>query len=116
MRTGGVNDGQRLIPASVIDKIFKGGNPELFAKAGLQTLPGWSYKSQWWMRHIDGRTCAVARGAHGQVLYIDPENDLVVARIGSSPKAPSTQIDHIFLPTLDEITKKIMGSKGAVSK
>ena len=27
------------------------------------------------MRHIDGRTCAVARGAHGQVLYIDPEND-----------------------------------------
>ena len=116
VRTGGVNDGQRLIPASVIDKIFKGGNPELFAKAGLQTLPGWSYKSQWWMRHIDGRTCAVARGAHGQVLYIDPENDLVVARIGSSPKAPSTQIDHIFLPTLDEITKKIMGSKGAVSK
>ena len=111
VRNGGVNDGKQLIPATVIDKIFNGGDPELFAKAKFQSLPNWSYKSQWWMRHIDGRTCAVARGAHGQVLYIDPENDLVVARVGSFPKAPSTQIDHVFLPTLDEITRKVMGSQ-----
>jgi CubicO group peptidase (beta-lactamase class C family) len=107
IRNEGRTGEAQLIPASVIDKVMAGGNPEHFAKAGMETLPGWSYKSQWWMRHIDGRTCAVARGAHGQVLYIDPKNDLVVARVGSFPKAPSTQIDHIFLPTLDEITRRV---------
>jgi CubicO group peptidase (beta-lactamase class C family) len=107
IRNEGRTGEAQLIPASVIKKVMAGGNPEHFAKAGMETLPGWTYKSQWWMRHIDGRTCAVARGAHGQVLYIDPENDLVVARVGSFPKAPSTQIDHIFLPTLDEITRRV---------
>lgn len=107
IRNKGRVEAEQLIPASVIDKVMAGGNPEHFVKAGMETLPGWSYKSQWWMRHIDGRICAVARGAHGQVLYVDPANDLVVARIGSSPKAPSTQIDHIFLPTLDEITRRV---------
>jgi CubicO group peptidase (beta-lactamase class C family) len=107
LRTGGRIDEKQLIPGAVIDKIFRGGNPQHFAKAGLETLPGWSYKSQWWLRHIDGRTCAVARGAHGQVLYIDRENELVVARTGSFPKAPSVQIDPIFLPMLDEITKRV---------
>ena len=107
VRVGGRINDKQLIPTAVIDKVFQGGNPEHFAKAGMETLPGWSYKSQWWMRHVDGRVCAVARGAHGQVLYIDPENDLVVARTGSSPKAPSTQIDDVFLPTLDEITRRV---------
>jgi CubicO group peptidase (beta-lactamase class C family) len=107
VRTAGRVGEKQLIPASVIDKIMKGGNAKFFAKAGFDTLPGWSYKSQWWVRHIDGRTCLVARGAHGQVLYIDPTNDLVVARTGSAPNAPSVHIDQIFLPTLDEITRRL---------
>ena len=31
----------RLDAATVIDRIFEGGNPELFAKAGLQTRSDW---------------------------------------------------------------------------
>ena len=106
-RTGGAIGDRQIIPTSVIEKVMQGGDPALFAKAGYKTMPGWSYKSQWWIRHIDGRTCPAARGAHGQVLYIDPTNDLVVARFGSSPKAPSALIDGIFLPTLDAITAKL---------
>ena len=79
----------------------------MFAKAGYKTMPGWSYKSQWWMRHLGDRICAVARGAHGQVLYVDPENELVIGRFGSAPKAPSTLLDDIFLPMLDVITERL---------
>ncbi|MDA9050446.1 hypothetical protein N9K35_05775 [Pseudomonadales bacterium] len=31
----------RLDAATVIDRIFEGGNPARFAKAGLQTRPDW---------------------------------------------------------------------------
>ena len=53
------------------------------------------------------RNCAVARGAHGQVLYVDPANELVIGRFGSAPKAPSTLLDDIFLPMLDVITDRL---------
>lgn len=106
-RTGGSIAGKELIPAAVIEKVMLGGEQQLFAKAGFKTLPGWSYKSQWWMRHLEDRICAVARGAHGQTLYIDPKNQLVVARFGSAPQAPSVLIEDIFLPTLDVITARL---------
>jgi|TARA_B110000977_G_scaffold35919_1_gene48033 hypothetical protein len=107
VRTGGVIERKQVIPAAVIDKVLLGGDQGLFAKAGYKTLPGWSYKSQWWIRHLPDRNCAVARGAHGQVLYVDPANELVIARFGSAPKAPSTLLDDIFLPMLDVITTRL---------
>lgn len=107
VRTGGSIEGKEIVPASVIKKIMQGGKQNLFAKVGYETLPGWSYKSQWWIRHIDGRICAVARGAYGQVLYVDPTKELVVGRFGSAPKAPSTLSDDIFLPMLDAITARL---------
>ena len=107
MKNYGKVEGREIIPRDVIEKIMGGGKQDLFAKAGYKTLSGWSYKSQWWMRHVGDRICAVARGAHGQVLYVDPSNDLVVGRFGSAPQAPSTQIDDIFLPMLDVITDRL---------
>ena len=107
IRTRGAIQGKEIIPADVIDKVMRGGKQDLFAKAGYKTLSGWSYKSQWWMRHLGDRICAVARGAHGQVLYLDPENELVIGRFGSAPKAPSTLLDDIFLPMLDVITERL---------
>ena len=104
---GGVVDGKRVIPAEVIDDICAGGDPALFAKAGYETMPGWSYRSQWWIRHVDDRRCPEARGAHGQVLYVDPTNDLVIGRFGSAPKPPSYLLDHVLLPTFDAITSAL---------
>ena len=107
-RTGGSINGRELLPAAAIEKVMCGGNPDHFAKAAYETLPGWSYKSQWWIRHIDSRICPMARGAHGQFLYIDPENELVVGRFGSAPKAPSVLGDDILLPMLDVITSSLL--------
>jgi CubicO group peptidase (beta-lactamase class C family) len=104
---GGRLGDNQIVPTAVIDSIMAGGDQEVFAKAGYETLPDWSYKSQWWIRHIDGRVCPTARGAHGQMLYVDPTLDVVIARFGSAPDAPSYLLDHILLPTIDAICREL---------
>lgn len=103
---GRVGDSQ-VVPSPVIDAILQGGDQERFARAGMETLPDWSYRSQWWYRHIGDRVCPVARGAHGQMLLIDPANDLVIARFGSAPNAPSALSDSVLLPMVDAITSAL---------
>ncbi len=109
---GRVGDRQ-VLPAEIFDDIFQGGDQAAFASAGYDTLPDWSYRSQWWVRHIDGRTCLQARGAYGQFLYIDQVNELVIARFGSAKEAPSYLLDHILLPTIDAITDFVAKERGS---
>lgn len=100
-------DGDQIIPAPVIDAILAGGDQGRFAKAEMETLPKWSYRSQWWYRHVGDRICPVARGAHGQMLLVDPANDVVIARFGSAPHAPSALLDPILLPMVDAVTARL---------
>ena len=106
VRQGGVIDGHSAMPASIFDQLFLGGDTQKFAMAKLPHLEGWSYKSQWWIRHIEDRVCLVARGAHGQVLYVDRQNELVIARFGSSQKPASALLDPVLLPLIDLITER----------
>ncbi len=110
LNRGRVGDRQ-VLPAEIFDELLEGGDQAAFAVAGYDTLVGWSYRSQWWVRHVDGRTCLQARGAYGQFLYVDPVNDLVIARFGSAMEAPSYLLDHITLPTIDAITYAVAGTR-----
>lgn len=103
---------QQVVPESVVAQLVGGGDQVTFAEAGMETLPGWSYRSQWWCRHVDGRVCLMARGAHGQMLLIDPANELVIARFGSAPNAPSVLLDGVLLPMIDAITDAITATVG----
>ena len=103
----GIVDGKRVLPKPVVDAVLGGGNQAVFARAGMETLPDWSYRSQWWYRHVGDRVCPVSRGAHGQLLYIDPANELVIARFGSSPHAPSVLLDPILVPMIDSIAAEV---------
>lgn len=103
----GVLNGHQIIPEAAIAAILGGGDQETFRRSTFTTLPGWSYRSQWWYRHIDRRICPTARGAYGQMLYIDPTNELVIARFGSARNAPSVLLDPIMWPTVDAITAEL---------
>ncbi len=98
---------KQVLPTRVVESILAGGDQEVFAQGDYGNLHDWSYRSQWWYRHVAGRCCPVARGAHGQTLYIDPERDLVIARFGSSPEAPSSLLDPIIWPLVDTITEQL---------
>ena len=100
--------GGRIGP-DVQGTVFAGGDRDSFAAAGLPTMPGWSYRSMFWVRHVAGRACPVARGAYGQLLYIDPENDLVIARLASARQPAGYFHDDLILPLIDQITAHLAG-------
>ena len=108
MRLNGRFNGQQIIPAAVVARIRSGASKEDFAKAGYKTLPGWSYKSQWWVSH-NAHGAYMARGIHGQAIYIDPKAEMVIVRFASNPKAGNVNFDDISLPAYQAIAERLMG-------
>lgn len=108
MRGGGMVNGRRLFPTSVVEAITCGGDPAKFAPAGYPTLPGWSYRTQWWISH-DDHGAYMARGVHGQSLYINPKAEVVIARYASHPAAGNVANDPITLPAFRAVATALMG-------
>ena len=97
MRLDGAWNGQQIVPAAVVANIRGGGDPQKFVQGGYTTLPGWSYRNQWWISH-DNHGAYEARGVYGQAIYIDPKAEMVIARYGSAPWASNIYLDPKSLP------------------
>jgi len=91
---------------NILQRLVSGGSTAHFSKAAIPAMQGWSYKSQWWVRHTPNGNAILARGAHGQILYIDPTNELVIARFASSKLSPGYLNDSVVMPMFDAITKQ----------
>jgi len=103
----GRSNGQQVIPAAAIARIRVGGDKRAFAKAGYTLLPGWSYRGMWWVSH-NPHGAYMARGVHGQALYIDPAAKVVIARFGSHPVAGNSANDPTTLPAFDALARYLM--------
>jgi len=106
-----LNEGQvgdeQVVPPAVIESIRGGGDRRAFADAGYTLLEGWSYRSMWWITHND-HGAYMARGVHGQALYIDPTADVVIARFASHPVAGNAAIDPTSLPAYEAVADYLM--------
>lgn len=107
MLEGGVINGRRLIPEAAIKTIRGGGDREAFAKAGYALLKGWSYRGMWWVTHNEDGAY-MARGVHGQAIYVDPKARMVIARFASTPQAGNAANDPTSLPAYDAVAKYLM--------
>lgn len=99
MRCDGAWQGRQLVPAAVVADIRKGDDPAKFAMAGYTLLPGYSYRSMWWVTH-NALDAFEARGIHGQRIHIAPKAEMVVVRFGSHPIASSAANDPVMQPAL----------------
>lgn len=106
MRREGDWDGRQVIPSAVVHDIRRGADPARFTPAGYTLLPGYSYRSMWWVTHNE-LGAFEARGIHGQRLYIAPAAELVVARFASHPIASSAANDPITQPALLELGRML---------
>lgn len=103
----GVWNGEQILPAAAIARIRDGGDPEAFAKAGYDLLPGWSYRGMWWVSH-DEHGAFAARGVHGQTIWIDPKAEMVIVRFASNPIAGNAANDPTSLPAYRAVADYLM--------
>ena len=94
--------GEQVIPTAAVQSISGGGDPAKFAGAGYTTLPGGSYRSQWWALHNDNGAYS-ARGIHGQAIYVDPTAEMVIARFATFPISFNAAIDPTSLPAYQAV-------------
>jgi CubicO group peptidase (beta-lactamase class C family) len=107
MRRDGRWNGRQIVPAAVVAEIRRGGDREKFKAGGYATLQGWSYHDQWWHSH-DDHGAFMARGVHGQSLYIDPKAEMVIVRFGSAPWASGVFLDPTTLPAFRAMAVHLM--------
>lgn len=105
-RSGSIN-GHQILNKNVVKDILKGGDKKLFAKANYPTLPGWSYHNMWWISH-NSHNAIMARGVHGQALYIDPKAELIIARFASHPIANNSANDPTTLPAFEALAQYLI--------
>ena len=108
MRLDGRYNGQQIVSRAVVDDIRRGGSKEHFAKAGYALLPGWSYRDMWWVTHNEHGAYS-ARGVHGQVIYVDPKAEMVIARFSSHPLAANANLDPTSLPAYHALARHLLG-------
>lgn len=109
MRLDGAWNDQQIVPSAVIADIRGGGSRAKFTNGGYTTLPGWSYRNQWWVSH-DAHGAFSARGVYGQAIYIDPKAEMVIARYGSAPWASNSHLDPVSLPAFRAMANHLIGS------
>ena len=107
MRNDGRYRGQQIIPAAVVADIRSGGDKAAFPAAAYPTLPGWSYRNMWWVSN-NAHGAYVARGIHGQLIYVDPKAEMVIARFASHPIAANSRIDPTSLPAFSAMAEHLM--------
>lgn len=70
-------------------------------------LPGASYRNQWWVSNNEHRAY-LARGIHGQGIYVDPVAQMVIVRYASHPVAVNSANDPVTLPAYMALSKQLM--------
>lgn len=109
LRHEGRLNGIQIIPKKAVQDITKGGDPRAFEKSGeYPELRGWSYRNMWWITH-NSHKAYMARGVHGQAIYIDPIAEMVIARFASNPLSSNKYIDPLSLPAYEAVADYLLG-------
>lgn len=111
MRNGGCWEGRQIIPHKAIEYIANGGNKEVFARSKYgKSLKGWSYRNMWWITE-NSHGAYMARGVHGQAIYIDPAAEMVIVRLASSYHSSNLEIDPLSLPAYAAIANYLLSKQ-----
>ena len=108
VRNHGRASAHQVLPAAAITDTLAGADPARFAANGPATLPGWSYRNMWWVSH-NAHGAMMARGVHGQNIYIDPKAEMVIARYASHPVAANIANDVHTLPAYHAMALALLG-------
>jgi CubicO group peptidase (beta-lactamase class C family) len=98
----GIANGRQVVPASWVRACRTGDNAKFNDPAFGGHQPKQAYSRQWWVRDIETGT-AMARGIHGQLVYVDPPRELVAVKLSSWPTARNPERLNDTLAMVDAI-------------
>lgn len=111
MLNDGVYNGEQVVAKETIDKLAAGGDQQAFANGteahGVMGEEPWSYRAQWWVRHVEGKESFNAIGVHGQWIYIDKERDIAIIKQSSQPVSSNDYFDGYNISAFDAIIEHV---------
>ncbi len=99
MRQGG----NHILPDWWVQDIRSGGDSEPWKKGEFYTmLPTGRYRSQWYQSGSpSGTFCAI--GIHGQWLWVDPQKEVVIAKVSAQDQPVDEDIDFTLIRAFEAI-------------
>lgn len=97
--SSGARDGRQIVPASWIEDILHNGDPQAWAVAPfVEFFPDQTmhYRSKWYVERTS-KPCMFGFGIHGQYLYVDPQNEVVIAKASSESAPVDAQTTRLSL-------------------
>jgi CubicO group peptidase (beta-lactamase class C family) len=106
---GRISDTQ-IVPRRWIEDILQNGDQRawLATETAAKFLPNGRYRNQWYVIGNDsGAYCAI--GIHGQWIYVDPEAEMVIAKLSSQPLPLEDATDRLLLAAFAAIADALRG-------
>lgn len=92
MRNGGMARGRRVVSESWVEDTLTKGSHEAWQRSDFAPLfPKGRYRNKWYQTG-EGSFCGI--GIHGQWLFVDPKNELVVVRMSCQPDPVMEAFDY----------------------
>lgn len=80
---GGTAMGQQILSSQWISRIRQG-DASIFGTPYTAVSPEGAYSHKWWVHDVD-RGDFMARGVFGQLIYVDPDDELMVTKLSTWP-------------------------------
>lgn len=108
LRNNGKAFGKQVLPKRAVANVSRGGDPAKFERGGeYPLLKGWSYHNMWWITN-NAHGAYMARGVHGQAIYVDPTAQMVIVRFASNPLSSNKFIDPVSIPAYEALAEYLM--------
>lgn len=110
MRNNGVSaTGRRVVPTWWIDDIQNNGDAQAWERGEFTKLfPRGNYRNKWYTPDRSRRAfCGI--GIHGQYLYVDPEDEMVIVRVSSQSVAFDAAYDLAWMRACRAIGDRLNG-------
>ncbi|GAA0796116.1 serine hydrolase domain-containing protein [Marinobacterium sediminicola] len=105
LRNNGRFGDEQILHPDVLKDIRMGSAFPAFEAPLHESMASWSFRSMWWVTGNEN-DAFMARGVHGQSLYIDPARELVIARFASHPIAANKSNDCLSLPLYQSLSDR----------
>ncbi|PBB43337.1 6-aminohexanoate hydrolase [Mesorhizobium sp. WSM3866] len=108
MRQGGTANGRRIVPETwVHDTVASGGSHEAWRRGTMVFLfPKGRYRNKWYqMGTPSGAFCGI--GIHGQWIYVNPSDEVVIAKMSSQPEPVDDQLDLDVVAFFEALSRTV---------